>query len=502
MQTAPASVHQVLQTPGHSLDVSTRAFLEPRMGQVLGRTTTKPILAASSALPISQPGDAHEQEADQIADSVVAHITAGHQKSRQDSDPRYDLSHIRIHTDRRAAESARDVNALAYTVGQDIVFGEGLFSPGTSSGMHLLAHELAHTVQQNIGLARQPRLTGTHDPTPKFAPVGGCLGSEVCKSVTTPLMLLDKAEDPASKARRDERTKLCGKTPADPACRADGHAGRAVETEKLLNAYDAQRLKNAQGIFVDNDMEGSFGAYTTSCSQFTPPLASSGICIAVPKKMEENAKTFNTTTGPLVIDGKERGEWRERTLEILTHEVGHVDFRTAFRANSGATAASGAPIILGQERATCRQDDESRTNIFQSLNELAAMVQEFPLRMDRVRTSVNLSTPEAKEAELDTWRAHRIRGVDTQGNARKVGEEQSIKNSLRVVRCLCGCEDSNDMIKQTIDSATAPWNQNQKNDLNREMNNPKWKDLDLRWPYTVPPIPNVPSPVPERTKVP
>lgn len=61
------------------------------------------------------------------------------------------FSEVRIHTDGAAAASADAVNALAYTVGQHIVFGAGQFSPATPSGQHLLAHELTHTVQQGHG---------------------------------------------------------------------------------------------------------------------------------------------------------------------------------------------------------------------------------------------------------------------------------------------------------------------------------------------------------------
>jgi Domain of unknown function (DUF4157) len=60
---------------------------------------------------------------------------------------------VRIHDDARAAESARSVNATAYTVGQDIVFDSGRYAPDTTAGRELLAHELAHTVQQR-GLQR------------------------------------------------------------------------------------------------------------------------------------------------------------------------------------------------------------------------------------------------------------------------------------------------------------------------------------------------------------
>src|SRR4051812_31622405 len=71
-----------------------------------------------------------------------------------------DFSHVRIHTDSRAAESAQAVGALAYTVGGDIVFGAGTYAPGAESGRRLIAHELAHTVQQGArtALRRTPNL--------------------------------------------------------------------------------------------------------------------------------------------------------------------------------------------------------------------------------------------------------------------------------------------------------------------------------------------------------
>src|SRR5262245_59509986 len=91
--TPPPIVHEALSTPGHPLDALTRDFMEPRFGR--------------------------------------------------------DLSHVRIHTDRKAAESSRAVNASAYTVGNDVVIGAGAYSPRTLAGQRLLAHELVHTLQQD-----------------------------------------------------------------------------------------------------------------------------------------------------------------------------------------------------------------------------------------------------------------------------------------------------------------------------------------------------------------
>ena len=60
----------------------------------------------------------------------------------------HDFSQVRVHKDGVAAESAQAVNANAYTVGQNVVFGPGQYRQGTSDGMRLLAHELTHVVQQ------------------------------------------------------------------------------------------------------------------------------------------------------------------------------------------------------------------------------------------------------------------------------------------------------------------------------------------------------------------
>jgi hypothetical protein len=92
LSTAPPIVHEVLRSPGQPLDSATRSFMEPRFG--------------------------------------------------------HDFSRVRVHTDSRAAESSRSVNALAYTVGNNIVFDHSRFS-SSQDGRRLLAHELAHVIQQS-----------------------------------------------------------------------------------------------------------------------------------------------------------------------------------------------------------------------------------------------------------------------------------------------------------------------------------------------------------------
>ncbi len=75
---------------------------------------------------------------------------------RRDMEQRfgYDFSRVRVHCSRAAEQSARDVNANAYTVGYNIVFGTGQFDPQTSRGQKLLVHELAHVTQPKVAISR------------------------------------------------------------------------------------------------------------------------------------------------------------------------------------------------------------------------------------------------------------------------------------------------------------------------------------------------------------
>lgn len=78
---------------------------------------------------------------------------------------RRDFGGVRVHTDRSAAASATAIGATAYTLGQSIVFGPGRYSPGTTAGRRLIAHELAHVAQQDTrdsGTSGSARI----DPSP------------------------------------------------------------------------------------------------------------------------------------------------------------------------------------------------------------------------------------------------------------------------------------------------------------------------------------------------
>lgn len=114
---APPSVHAALEGQGQPLDAATRAMMEPRLS--------------------------------------------------------HDLSEVRVHTDGKAEDSAEQVQARAYTVGKDIVFGAGQYDPQSDQGWQLLAHELSHVIQQSA--ATQYRrdaplpITASYDPSEQEA---------------------------------------------------------------------------------------------------------------------------------------------------------------------------------------------------------------------------------------------------------------------------------------------------------------------------------------------
>ena len=144
---APASVYEVLRSPGQPLDAATRAYFEPRFGR--------------------------------------------------------DFSSVRVHIGPSAAQSARDVNSHAYTVGRNIAFDSGRFAPGSQEGRGLLAHELTHVAQQRELGAIGDRASLRH----RLPPVPPCAGGNALVLRRRPA---DEPDEPldAALARQDTMDRI------------------------------------------------------------------------------------------------------------------------------------------------------------------------------------------------------------------------------------------------------------------------------------------------------
>ena len=197
-EAVPDVVHEVIGSAGHPLGARARAFMEERFG--------------------------------------------------------YDFGRVRVHIDRSAAESARTVNANAYTVGSHVAFGPGEYAPHTSRGLRLLAHELAHVVQQTGAepFVQRETYDGGGYKQRKF----GSLDAEIAAGQKKPSEWHPATEDMASTA-------------------AGSGGGEAVSTvDDLLTKLESKGKGSVTRLNLighSNSSEFSFGGKITKDNvEFTP----------------------------------------------------------------------------------------------------------------------------------------------------------------------------------------------------------------------------------------
>jgi Domain of unknown function (DUF4157) len=233
--TVPPIVYDVLSSPGQPLEPATRAFMEPRFGR--------------------------------------------------------DFSRVRVHTDEKAGESARAVKAVAYTVGENIAFDAGRYSPGTQHGRYLLAHELAHVAQQSAhSAARLDRssITKPDDPSEREADrVGAAVadGRSFPAQTRSPLTLArqpDAGVADAGSAAPKPQPAPPAKAKAPVAAPSavfgkvafDARADRIPPTKTVNVAATLTGIPAGQSAKVD--VEGSGGSNGTATVTAGASLAGSG----------------------------------------------------------------------------------------------------------------------------------------------------------------------------------------------------------------------------------
>jgi len=381
----PASVEQAIASPGEALEDGPRSFMERRFGA--------------------------------------------------------DFATVRVHQDARAAQSARDVGARAYTVGTHIVFGKGEYDPHGSGGRELLAHELAHTLQQGGASTRLQR---------------ACLSAAECATPQATLenFVAETEAKPENVSKADKRKKACAKTPPDAACTSDGHGAKATALTALLTTHYKSRLGHVTGIFVHKDMPADWGAVTMDCASFTPPLPG-GKCTFAPDRLEAQAKQYQS--GSKTIGSASRQDWLTSTLGTLTHETEHARFDTA------------APIARPTATACKFEDHES------NLSEMAAHLSEM-----HVYYRDALARPEKGRFKqfyqmFDYWV--------------KNGSED-ISGIVKDLRCNCDCSDADHYITKTSESVSSSqkWDTNEAFLIHTELRDPKW---GLKWPVAPPASVNI-----------
>ncbi|HEU4325689.1 MAG TPA: DUF4157 domain-containing protein [Roseiflexaceae bacterium] len=270
-----------------------------------------------ASLRVSAPGDSYEQEADRMAglvmrmpngpeaeptrsgpaiqraasthtggletspavDASIAQMHSGGGSPLPASERGFfegrfghDFSQIRIHADSHAAETARSLNARAFTVENHIAFDAGEYQPGTDSGRHLLAHELTHTIQQTGGVAtkrvqrkaeRDEQADG--DAPPEAAPAqaipegsptpaaGASAEAAAAPSSAPAPALAASPATPAAAATLD----VGAQAQAQPSAAAAERAGAAGEQQASATLDEAKRLHEQLAALAEGKATGA-----------------------------------------------------------------------------------------------------------------------------------------------------------------------------------------------------------------------------------------------------
>ncbi len=270
----PSIVHEVLRSSGQPLDMATRAFMEPRFG--------------------------------------------------------HDFSQVRLHTDARAADSAQAVNALAYTVGPDVVFGTDRYAPQTTEGRSLLTHELTHVIQQQEGRAGGVQTQPTE---------GTGIGAQEEEAERAAQKVLEKDDAPAPETPQPAKTEKNKITSCDRTILAEGTCQDLVAGSKWI-CCDPENGFKREG--KTKDVDGK----DCPSSKFTPIFTCDNNCktalqkgcddsdnwMAIPAKGFTKAQCGDVYT--ICANGnKTTGYVRDRS-----------ERQTPFEVSPGIQKALGVPV--------------------------------------------------------------------------------------------------------------------------------------------------------------
>ncbi len=195
--SVPPIVHEVLRSSGKPLDESTQSFMEPRFG--------------------------------------------------------HDFGKVRIHSDAKAAKAAQEVNSMAYTIGQNVVFGAGQYSPETKDGQKLLAHELAHVIQQMEG-AQGNKRSGYQMSSQIIQRRIICdENGENCQSIPDEI-----PEEPPASAEEENYTPADNYTPVpeeEESYTSDLSSSESVESEANMADWDLSETESGDSIYPASSRE-------------------------------------------------------------------------------------------------------------------------------------------------------------------------------------------------------------------------------------------------------
>ena len=312
---APPVVHQVLTSPGQALDGATRTAMESRFG--------------------------------------------------------HDFSHVKIHTDLQAVDSARAVNARAYTVGNDIVFGAGNYKPGTDAGRRLLAHELAHVVQQSgANLPAQGELAigssqaaeeSAADRSAEAALKPAVFGTD--PTIAPPHVALRRQEDEAEPAKTpmapgNDRSFVAEGVNVTIFRRCDGSefGMDKIEsaTKDALNAvFHSECISADRRTRMQNNLK-QFGGLFIFCKQ-------PGEMHLGPERCAESTGETGQVRLSSILFGKSQPQFCDDLRAVILHEIVHVSLFAQFEKLPRSCEMSCFNHNHGEPADLCKNPKEPNT---------------------------------------------------------------------------------------------------------------------------------------------
>jgi len=375
---------------------------------------------------------------------------------------------VRVHTGASAEQLNRDVRSLAFTSGSDIYFGSGQYSPGSRSGQHLLAHELAHVVQQTAagGVARGPLVQRVP-----------CLTASQC--AVAQQGTAQETHTRVEQQEQSKRTQISQRTVTQARSAVNGK--RAVEAEKRL-AKELPNLRSLiHGIFIDEGAVATHvGARITDCEDWAKStvldedrkrqfMGAKNRCVFITQEYEAEVKEYNDGSGkPDGLDTREG--WLVGFRRRFTHEATHERFveNQNIGLNSGDFPQSQTEPECGLTfsvnsagRATAPLD------LGKEVSELAAEISEY--------TVLSRAGDLQSGPRLNRWFKEKL-----------TPQGESIPGTIRAIRCACSCEHADKFIRAAFKLATKDWTEAEKIAFHRHLFELKG-EYDLYWPFELPP---------------
>lgn len=213
------------------------------------RRRDEPVVARKPASPSSVPAVTPAAARTIRASRGAGQPLAAADRSFYESRLGRDLGSVRIHDDPAAHQAARDVQARAFTYGQDIYFSAGRHRPGTQDGRELMAHELAHTVQQrpDARIARQP------DPPATTAPPATAPPASSAQATGQPTQTAATAGGAAPAVAGGEAPLMLGPVGV-PEFRLNGPGGDAAYKTRMIRSPRYTGSRTEPGVKSQRDL--------------------------------------------------------------------------------------------------------------------------------------------------------------------------------------------------------------------------------------------------------